>query len=41
MTETGFRRIALGMKGVVEKSHMDHPAEQATPRRRPGARPRR
>lgn len=25
MTETGFRRIALGMKGVVEKAHMDHP----------------
>ena len=25
MTETEFRRIALGMKGAVEKSHMDHP----------------
>ena len=25
MTETGFRRIALGMKGAEEKSHMDHP----------------
>ena len=25
MTETKFRRIALGMKGAVEQSHMDHP----------------
>ena len=25
MTETEFRRIALGMKGAVEQSHMDHP----------------
>jgi hypothetical protein len=25
MNETGFRRIALGMKGAEEKSHMDHP----------------
>ena len=25
MTETDFRRMALGMKGAVEKAHMDHP----------------
>ena len=25
MTENDFRRIALGMKGAVEKAHMDHP----------------
>jgi len=25
MTDTDFRRIALGMKGAVEQSHMDHP----------------
>ncbi len=25
MTEKDFRRIALGMKGAVEASHMDHP----------------
>jgi hypothetical protein len=25
VTEKDFRRIALGMKGAVEKAHMDHP----------------
>lgn len=25
MTSTQFRRIALGMAGAVERSHMDHP----------------
>ena len=25
MTESGFRRIALGMKDAVESAHMDHP----------------
>ena len=25
MTESDFRRIALGMKGAVESAHMDHP----------------
>jgi hypothetical protein len=25
VTEKGFRRIALGMDGAVEASHMNHP----------------
>ena len=25
MTTNGFRRIALGMKDVIESAHMDHP----------------
>jgi hypothetical protein len=25
MTESDFRRIALGMKGALESAHMDHP----------------
>ena len=25
MTESGFRKIALGMKDAVESAHMDHP----------------
>jgi hypothetical protein len=32
MTETQFRRIALGMKGAVESAHMDHPDFRANGR---------
>jgi hypothetical protein len=32
MTEADFRRIALGMKGAAESSHMDHPDFRANGR---------